>query len=166
MPIAYVALRILLVANRLSGLAILALLTATFVAPDWTMTALGITAESSIRTMLPGLQAIAGLGLLAVLLNDIVIRHLLEIVRTVGRGDPFTAANAHRLLAMAWLLLGLQVISLIVGAIGKAIETAANPLNLDAGFSPAGWLGVLLTFVLAGIFSEGTKMRDDLDGTI
>ncbi len=166
LPIAFVALRILKLLNRLSGVAIFALLVATLIAPTETLIALGIKEASAIRLMLPGLQAIAGLGILGVLFNDIVIRHLLHIAQTVGRGDPFTEANAHRLQAIAWLLLALQVLSLIVGGIGKAVETVAHPLNLDAGFSPAGWLAVLLTFVLARIFAEGTAMRADLDGTI
>jgi hypothetical protein len=40
------------------------------------------------------------------------------------------------------------------------------PLHLDAGFSVSGWLAVILTFVLARVFAEGTLMREDLEGTI
>jgi hypothetical protein len=50
--------------------------------------------------------------------------------------------------------------------IGKAVSTAAHPLHLDAGFSPGGWLAVIMTFVLARVFAEGTLMREDLEGTI
>jgi hypothetical protein len=39
-------------------------------------------------------------------------------------------------------------------------------LHLDAGFSPGGWLAVILTFVLARVFAEGTLMREDLEGTV
>ena len=166
LPVAYLALRFLILLNRLSGVAIFALLLATIVAEQWTMTALGISPTSNIRAVLPGLQAIAGLGLVAVLLNDLVLRRLLAIVETVRWGDAFIAANARRLLAIAWALLGLQLLSLVIAAIGKAISTPANPIDLDAGFSPSGWLAVLLTFVLARIFAEGAQMRDDLEGTV
>ena len=37
------------------------------------------------------------------------------------RGDPFIAANAERLQAIAWVLLALQLLSLIIGGIGKAM---------------------------------------------
>jgi hypothetical protein len=37
---------------------------------------------------------------------------------------------------------------------------------LDAGFSINGWLAVLLTFLLARVFAEGTLMREDLEGTV
>jgi hypothetical protein len=68
--------------------------------------------------------------------------------------------------AIAWALLALQLLSLVIGAIAKSVSTPAHPLHLDAGFSINGWLAVLLTFLLARVFAEGTHMRDDLEGTV
>ena len=68
--------------------------------------------------------------------------------------------------AVAWVLLALQLVSLMVWAIGKAVSTPAQPLHLNAGFSPSGWLAVILVFVLARVFAEGTLMREDLHGTV
>jgi len=166
LPIAYRVLRILIVLNWLFGAAILTLLIATIVAEQWTFTALGIPPSSEIRPMIMGLRAIAVLGLVAIPLHNAVLRRLLAIVETVRSGDPFVAANAHRLQAIAWVLLALQFLSLVIGGIGKAISTPSHPLHLDAGFSASGWLGVLLTFVLARVFAEGTLMREDLEGTV
>jgi hypothetical protein len=95
-----------------------------------------------------------------------MLRRLLAIVATVRKGDPFVAANAYRLNAIAWILLALQVLGMTIGAIGKAISTPAHPFHLDAGFSVNGWLAVILTFVLARVFAEGTLMREDLEGTV
>ena len=53
-----------------------------------------------------------------------------------------------------------------IGGIGKAISTPEHPFHLDAGFSPSGWLAVILAFVLARVFAEGALMREDLEGTI
>ncbi len=166
LPIAYVVLRILVVLNWLGAAAILALLIATIVAEQWTFTALGITDASGIPQMIIGLRAIAALGVAGAVLNNIVLTRLLKMVETVGRGDPFVADNAYRLNAIAWTLLALQLLSLVIAAIGKAISTPANPVALDAGFSITGWLAVLLTFVLARVFAEGTLMREDLEGTV
>jgi hypothetical protein len=166
LPIAHMALRLLIVLNWLGGAAILALLTATIVAEDWTMTALGIAPSSWIRATLTGLRAIAALGLVAVPLYHVIFRRLLAIVETVRAGDPFVAANAARLHGIAWTLLALQLLGMAIGGIGAAISTPENPVHLDAGFSTSGWLAVLLTFVLARIFAEGAQMRDDLDGTV
>ena len=166
LPMASVTLRVLIVLNWLGGAAILTLLTATLVAEQWTFTALGIPPASVIRPMITGLRAIAGVGLVAVPLNDVVLTRLLAIVKTVRWSDPFVAANARRLQVIAWALLGLQLLSLIVGVIGKAIATPAVPLHFDAGFSTAGWLAVLLTFILARVFAAGSLMREELEGTV
>ena len=166
LPIAWVFLRILLLINWLSGMAILALLVATIVAQEWTFTALGITPETGIPQMIVGLQAIAALGIFAIVLNHFLLKRLLAMVETVRIGDPFVADNAYRLHAIAWILLALQLISIVIAAIGKAISTPANPVHLDAGFSASGWLAVILAFVLARVFAEGTLMREDLEGTV
>ena len=99
-------------------------------------------------------------------ISNLILTRLLRIVETVSRGDPFVAVNAYRLQAIAWLLLALQVLSIIIGGIGKAIASKEFPLHLDAGFSTSGWLAVILTFVLARVFAEGTLMREDLEGTV
>ena len=88
------------------------------------------------------------------------------MVKTVRAGDPFVAANASRLQAIGWVLVALNLLSIVIGAIAKAVSTPAHPFQLDAGFSINGWLAVLLTFVLAHVFAEGTLMREDLEGTV
>ena len=55
---------------------------------------------------------------------------------------------------------------MLVGAVGKSISTPTHPVDLDAGFSINGWLAVLLTFLLARVFAEGARMRDELEGTV
>ena len=166
LPIAYVVLRIFIIVNWLLGLSILSLLVATIVAEQWTFQALHITSASGIPEAIGPLRVVAVLGLAAIPVNDAILRRLMAMVETVRQGDPFVAANAYRLQAIAWFLLLLQFISLAVGAMGKMISTRVHPMHLDAGFSASGWLAVILTFVLARVFAEGTLMREDLEGTI
>ena len=128
LPIAHVVLRILVVLNWLSGVAILTLLTATIVAQDWTLTALGISPASEIHRLIMPLRGIAALGLVAIPLNNAVLKRLLAIVETVRAGDPFVAANAYRLQAIAWVLLALNLLSIVIGAIAKE---ASYTLILD-----------------------------------
>jgi hypothetical protein len=165
LPIAYVVLRTLIVLNWLGGAAILALLV---VIPNeqWIMTAFKLSPSPDAERVVMGLRAVAVLGLAAIPLNYVVLKRLLAIVETVRAGDPFVAVNASRLRAIAWTLFALQLLSLVIGAIGKTISTPAHPVNLDAGFSINGWLAVLLTFLLARVFAEGTLMREDLQGTV
>ena len=165
LPLAYVVLRILIVVNWLFGAAILALLV---VSPNeqWIMSAFKLSPSLEADRVIFGLQSIAAIGLLLIPLNNASLKRLLAIVETVRAGDPFVAANAHRLQVIAWVLLTMQLLSIVIGAIAKSISTPEHPVNLDAGFSISGWLAVLLTFLLARVFAEGTLMRDDLEGTI
>jgi hypothetical protein len=113
-----------------------------------------------------GVRAVAALGILTVPINLAMLKRMVAMVQTVRAGDPFVAANAYRLNAIAWFLLALQIVGLVISMIAKAVSTPAHPFHVDAGFSPGGWLAVILTFVLARVFVEGTLMREDLEGTI
>jgi Protein of unknown function (DUF2975) len=165
LPIAHVVPRVLIVVNWLGGAAIATLLVA-MPTTQWIMSALGVSPSPEADRLILGLHAIAVIGVLATPLNYVVLKRLLAIVETVRAGDPFVAANANRLQAIAWALLALQVLSLVVGAIARAVSTPAHPLDIDAGFSINGWLAVLLTFLLARVFAEGALMREDLEGTV
>jgi hypothetical protein len=166
LPIAYAGLRILIVLNWLYGACVFAILVGMFAAEQWMMTALGFPPSAQSGPLSVGMRAIAVLGLVAVPLNLALLRRLVAMIETVRAGDPFVAANAHRLQAIAWFLLAQQVLSLVIGLIGKSVSTPGHPLHLDAGFSPSGWLAVILTFVLARVFAEATRMREDLEGTV
>ena len=165
LPLAYVVLRILIVVNWLFGAAILALLV---VSPNeqWIMSAFKLSPSPEADRLVFGLRAIAVIGLVAIPLHYAILKRLLAIVETVRAGDPFVAANASRLQAIAWALLALQLLSLVIAAIAKTVSTPAHPVDLDAGLSINGWLAVLLTFLLARVFAEGTRMREDLEGTV
>jgi hypothetical protein len=165
LPIAYVVLRILIILNWLYGAAILALL---LVMPHrhWIMAAFKLSPGPDTDLLIMGLEAVAVLGLVTVPLHYLILKRLAAMVDTVRAGDPFVPANAKRLQAIAWVLLALQLISIVIGAIGLGVSTPAHPVHLDAGFSVNGWLVVLMTFLLARVFAEGTLMREDLEGTV
>src|SRR5215218_10376622 len=100
LPIAYLALRILIVVNWFMAVAILALLV---VSPnrEWIMAAFKLSPSPDTDRLIMGLRAIAVLGLFATPLNYIVLKRLLAIVKTVRLGDPFVSANASRLQTIA-----------------------------------------------------------------
>ena len=166
LPIAYVGLRILILLNWLYGVAVLGLLAYTFIDADWTSRALDVPAGLDEQSILNGLRTIAALGLVAVPLNHVILTRLLNMIETVRAGDPFVAANAHRLQIIAWALLFLQLLSLVIGAIGEWIASLDFRFDVDAGFSLTGWLAVILTFILSRVFAEGTMMREDLEATV
>ena len=165
LPIAHVALRVLIVLNWMAGAAVAAML----VAPPtgrWLLHAYHLSPSPDADRLVMACRAIAAVFLVAIPLHYVVLKRLLAIVETVRAGDPFVAANASRLQAIAWALLALQLLSLVIGAIARAVSTPAHPIRVSAGFSINGWLAVLLTFLLARVFAEGALMRDDLEGTV
>lgn len=165
LPIAYLTLQILIVLNWMMVAMIITLLVAPFT-DGWIMSGLDLTPSPEADRVILGLRAIALLGLAAVPINHVVLRRLLSIVESVRAGDPFIEANAARLQTIAWALVALQCLSLVIGGIVKAITIPGHPIHVRAGFSIHGWLAVFLTFLLARVFAEGTRMREDLDGTV
>ncbi|HEX6162773.1 MAG TPA: DUF2975 domain-containing protein [Vicinamibacterales bacterium] len=165
LPLAHVVLRVLIVMNWMLAALIVVLL---LVAPTdrWILSSLGLQPSPEGDRAILLLKSIAVLGLIAVPLHYMIFKRLLAMVETVRAGDPFVAANAVRLRTIAWLLLVIQVLSMIIGGLAKAVSTPEHPFNVDAGFSVNGWLAVLLTFLLARVFDAGTVMRDDLEGTV
>lgn len=165
LPIAHGVLRILIVLNWMLAAFLLVLL---FVVPmsDWIVSSLDLVGSERAASVVFRFRMIATLGLVSVPFNYVVLKRLIAIVDTVREGDPFVAANASRLETIARAMAGVQLLSMVIGAIGKSISTPEHPVQLDAGFSINGWLAVLMTFVLARVFAAGTRMREDLDGTV
>lgn len=94
----------------------------------------------------------------------VLLSRLLDVVETVGSGDPFVPENAMRLKTIAWCALALQVLELVFGVMAAAINAAGS--NVEWKFSLTGWLAVVLLFVLARVFEEGTQMREDLEAMV
>ncbi len=156
-----IALHILIIVNWLYGAAILVLLVASFTNEVSIMAALHAT-----KPLFWGMKAVALLGLVSIPLFYVILRRLLDMVESVRGGDPFVRQNASRLETIARAVLGLQLLSLVIAVIAKVVSTPDHPLRLNAGFSTSGWLAVLLLFVLARVFAEGARMRDELEGTV
>lgn len=105
------------------------------------------------------------LGIIAAGALHVIFAALLAILATVRIGDPFTLVNAARLRATGWALLVLQLLDLALGGITRwlvALRVQSPSWSPDIG----GWIAVLMTFVLAGVFARGAAMRDDLAHTI
>ncbi len=111
------------------------------------------------------LNLLGAVGLGSVLFNHILLTRLLGIIETVRLGDPFVAANAARLRVTAWAILGLEVLYFIAGTVAGRLVPNVE-MERDWGLSVSRWLAVLLLFVLAQVFEDGARMRDDLSGTV
>ena len=162
-----VSLRILRLLNWIYGALLLAGLIVTFTAAQFVMRAIGGAALApDTEPLLRAMRGVLTLGLATIPLHFLMLTRLLQIVESVRAGDPFVAGNAIRIQAIAWTLLCLQVIALAVGAVVKSVSTDARPFRVHAGFSTGAWLAIVLLFVLARVFTEGARMRDDLAATV
>ena len=159
-------LRFLIGLNLLMGVLILALLIASLIARTWVMTALGVTPPSDNGSLILGMRSIMVIGIAGVPLMHVVLSRLLAIVETVRDGDPFVAENAERLQRIAWSVLGLEVLHIAVMTIATAVSTETTPIDIKWRLNVARLVTVLLLFVLARVFEHGTRMREDLEGTV
>jgi hypothetical protein len=123
------------------------------------------TPAPDVLSALHGLRLVMLIGLAMAVATEILLRALAQIIASTSAGDPFVAANARRLQTIGWALLGLQLLA-IPGALLDKFCPALGSAAPDASFSPGGWLAVLMVFVLARVFTAGSALRDDLEGTI
>jgi hypothetical protein len=100
------------------------------------------------------------IGLPVIAAIHIILSRLLEMIGTVREGDPFVPENAARLKVIAWCLLVAQLFHLAFGVMAGVVNRAGA--DVDWSFSINGWLAVILFFVLARVFEEGTRMREEL----
>jgi len=158
-------LRILLVLNIVASVVFVVILIATV----WP---LAPRIEHGLAIRFPQVDAhgllvvfrlVLGIGLLTAGAAHLIFRRLLAIIATAAAGDPFTAANGARLRVIAWALLAIQILDLGFGAISLTMDAS---VGLDWNFSLGGWIAVLMLFVLARVFEQGSRMRDELAMTV
>jgi len=165
LPLTRRVLQVLIVLNFIVGASILVLLVATLVEPRL-MEALGARPSPGNSARVMGMRMIMGLGIAGVPLVHAVLTRLQAMVDTVRRGDAFVAENALRLSSIAWCVLGMELLHLAVGGVAAAASSPSAPLDLDWCFSFTPWVAVLLLFVLARVFDQGARMREELEGTV
>lgn len=159
-------LRALIALNWGMGLLIGVLLLASLLAESWVMTALGVRAGEGRAALVLGMRLVMVLGIAGVPFTHVVLARLRDIVETVRLGDAFVPGNAARLRTIAWAVVGLELLHLCVAAVAAASALPAQGLDIRWAPSLTRWLAVLLLFVLAQVFEEGARMRDDLEGTV
>lgn len=147
--------------------ALIAVLASTFVDPG--------DATDMVRVRLPPidwampLHPAQGALLLVILMLTFalfVFIRLFVMVRAVADGLPFSHANARFLSQIGWALLAIQLCDVLFGVIARRVEIAFGDQVTTWTPSIAGWLSVLLAFVLARIFEQGARMRDELELTV
>ena len=159
-------LRALIKLNLLMGFLILALLIASLVAGGPVMRALGVRPTPDSAILILGMRGVMLIGILSVPLTHVVFSRLLAIVDTVNVGEPFVVANARRLQTIAWAVLALELTYVVVSIIAARASAGTQKLDIHWDFSVTRSLAILLLFVLARVFDQGARMRDELASTV
>ena len=123
------------------------------------------TPGTDVRSEITGLRLMMLLGIATSVAIDRLFVALMQIIETARAGDPFIAANARGLQTIGWALLALQLLDIPAALIEKYFPSMGMGTP-DSAFSAAGWMAVLMVFVLSRVFVVGSAMRDDLEGTV
>jgi hypothetical protein len=159
-------LRLLIKLNVVLAVLILALLTATFIASGPVMRALGLIPTPDGGRLIFGMRGIMVIGILAAPVIHVVYSRLLAIVETVNAGDPFVGENAARLQTIAWAIVALELMHVGVIILANGVSVGTQKVDIGGKFSVTPWLTILLLFVLARVFDQGARMRDELAATV
>ena len=112
------------------------------------------------------LAVIPALTAVIAILGFYFMRHLYRLIGTVGQGDPFVPDNALRLRSMGWISVAVHVVAIPVSALAKLTQSVTHDMHFQVDLPLSGLFLALILFILARVFREGTRMREDLEGTV
>ncbi|HNR75748.1 MAG TPA: DUF2975 domain-containing protein [Parvularculaceae bacterium] len=90
-----------------------------------------------------------------------VVERLLELLKTLRFGTPFVKENAVRFRRVGVALLFGEVSKIVIGIL--AMITGAD---VDAGLDFIVFVSIAAVFVLAEVFHEGARMKEEQDLTV
>ena len=90
-----------------------------------------------------------------------VVNRLLEILKTLRFGSPFVKENAERFRTVGWALMIGEGAKFAFGFLSLIFDA-----DLDVNLSFIAWLAITAVFVLAEVFREGARMKEEQDLTV
>lgn len=95
----------------------------------------------------------------------LIVEKLRRVFATLTIGEPFQPDNIRRLRAIGFTLAGLELLAYLgrIGAYHMADVRLSRP---DYWPNFTAWFAVLVVFVLAEVFREGARLRQEADLTI
>ena len=90
-----------------------------------------------------------------------IVNRLLEILRTLRFGTPFVKENAVRFQRVGFALLFGEGVKIVFGVVAAAVGA-----KLGLKVELFAWIGIAAVFVLAEVFHEGAKMKEEQDLTV
>lgn len=93
-----------------------------------------------------------------------IIGRLRSVFATLTAGDPFHTENIRRLRLIGFVLAGMEIARHLFQT--AMTEMGAGRNESDGGVNITAWFAVLVIFVLAEVFREGARLRNEAELTI
>ena len=147
------------------GMALLLLAGIAWVDPDFYATTLADRGATVLRPIDGGDTPAKDWRIYVQMLNTAVflamlwwvLNRLRKILATITARDPFQPANVGRLQGIGTALAAIQLAGMLLPLITPRGIPAPSGSELDL----SAWLGVLVLFILAEVFREGARLRDE-----
>ena len=94
----------------------------------------------------------------------VVADRLRRVFGAMTAGDPFNPENVRRMRVIGLALIVLEVAALVLRMAASALFPSVSPPGLDMNLTA--WFAILVVFVLAEVFREGARLRDEAEFTV
>lgn len=125
----------------------------------------GVEGEAAVEAVWIWLLASAALVPFVAIAVHFIFTRLRLILIDASAASALTEENAARLQTIAWSLLAVNIVDVIHGQLSIWTSKISGEY-FGWSLSLTGWFAVVLLFILAAVFREGDRMRQDLEGTV
>lgn len=123
--------------------------------------------EANVENVAPGRLFVAMVGIVVFSVGiAFVCSQLSRILSTLADGDPFVPENGPRLTRIALAIAAIEVVRTVFTLIIAATVDLGDNYEVSIVINLAVWGAVIVLFVLAQVFREGTRLREEEKMTI
>jgi hypothetical protein len=112
----------------------------------------------------PAVMGVLAFSILYVGVLLVVFSRLRKVLAALTQGDPFHPANVGRLHAIGLALVGLEAVGYLMRLSVRWFVRVEEPWRFS--LNATGWFAILVVFVLAEVFREGARLRQEAELTI
>lgn len=140
------------------------LLLTTLIVPDFAVGFMNGLADSDsgLRPLLLNERASFLAAFIASLSTWWILNRLRRMFLAVNQGDAFERANVGRLQGIGVGLIGIEISAAVLARFVPRGIIDGLEYEIDLG----AWLSILIVFMLAEVFRQGARMRDEQQMTV
>ena len=123
--------------------------------------------QAYVQDVQPGQLFVAMIGIVVFAVGiAYVCNQLRRILSTLAEGDPFVPENGPRLTRIAIAIAAIEVVRTLATMIAAAAVDLGENFQVRIQINLAVWGAVVVLFILAQVFREGTRLREEEKMTI